>query len=59
MVNGGNRLNLQFVKNVAYSGRKEPEKHFDEHGLILRVRALVSKHWILGGTVRGRRRNLG
>ena len=53
------RLNFQFVKNVAHSGRKGPDKHFDEHGLILRVRATGSKHWIWRGTVRGRRRDLG
>ena len=39
------RLSFQFVKNVAHSGRKGPDKHFDEHGLILRVRASGSKHW--------------
>ena len=55
----GKRLNFQFVKNVAHSGRKGPDKHFDEHGLILRVRATGSKHWIWRGTVRGRRRDLG
>ena len=55
----GKRLNFQFVKNVAHSGRKGPDKHFDEHGLILRVRASGSKHWIWRGTVRGRRRDLG
>ena len=53
------RLSFQFVKNVAHSGRKGPDKHFDEHGLILRVRASGSKHWIWRGTVRGRRRDLG
>ncbi|MCY3818130.1 MAG: tyrosine-type recombinase/integrase [Gammaproteobacteria bacterium] len=53
------RLNFQFVKNVAHSGRKGADKHFDEHGLILRVRASGSKHWIWRGTVRGRRRDLG
>ena len=55
----GQRLNFQFVKNVAHSGRKGPDKHFDEHGLMLRVRATGSKHWIWRGTVRGRRRDLG
>ena len=55
----GKRLNFQFVKNVAHSGRKGPDKHFDEHGLILRVRASGSKHWIWRATVRGRRRDLG
>ena len=55
----GSRLNFQFVKNVAHSGRKGADKHFDEHGLILRVRASGSKHWIWRGTVRGRRRDLG
>ncbi|MCY3810325.1 MAG: tyrosine-type recombinase/integrase [Gammaproteobacteria bacterium] len=55
----GKRLNFQFVKNVAHSGRKGADKHFDEHGLILRVRASGSKHWIWRGTVRGRRRDLG
>ena len=55
----GKRLSFQFVKNVAHSGRKGPDKHFDEHGLILRVRASGSKHWIWRGTVRGRRRDLG
>ena len=53
------RLNFQFVKNVGHSGRKGADKHFDEHGLILRVRASGSKHWIWRGTVRGRRRDLG
>ena len=53
------RLSFQFVKNVAHSGRKGPDKHFDEHGLILRVRGSGSKHWIWRGTVRGRRRDLG
>ena len=55
----GKRLNFQFVKNVAHSGRRGPDKYFDEHGLILRVRASGSKHWIWRGTVRGRRRDLG
>ena len=40
-------------------GRKGADKHFDEHGLMLRVRASGSKHWIWRGTVRGRRRDLG
>ena len=53
------RLNFAFVKNVEHSGRNGPDKHFDEHGLILRVRASGSKHWIWRGTVRGRRRDLG
>ena len=53
------RLNFQFVKKVAHSGRKGADKHFDEHGLMLRVRASGSKHWIWRGTVRGRRRDLG
>ena len=51
----GQGLSFQFVKNVAHSGCKGPDKHFDEHGLILRVRASGSKHWIWRGTVRGRR----
>ena len=55
----GKRLSFQFVKNVAHSGRKGPDKHFDEHGLILRIRASGSKHWIWRGTIRGRRRDLG
>ena len=59
MAGNGKRLNFAFVKNVAHSGRKGPDKHFDEHGLILRVRASGSKHWIWRGTVRGRRRDLG
>ena len=53
------KLSFAFVKNVAHSGRSGPDKHFDEHGLILRVRASGSKHWIWRGTVRGRRRDLG
>ena len=40
-------------------GKNRADKHFDEHGLILRVRASGSKHWIWRGTVRGRRRDLG
>ena len=35
------------------------ETPHDEHGLILRVRASGSKHWIWRGTVRARRRDLG
>ena len=53
------KLSFAFVKNVAHSGRNGPDKHYDEHGLILRVRASGSKHWIWRGTVRGRRRDLG
>ena len=53
------RLSFAFVKNVAHSGRKGPDKYYDDHGLILRVRASGSKHWIWRGTVRGRRRDLG
>ena len=53
------RLNFAFVKNAVRSGRRGPDKYFDEHGLILRVRASGSKHWIWRGTVRGRRRDLG
>ena len=49
------RLNFAFVKNVKHSGRNGPDKYHDEHGLILRVRASGSKHWIWRGTVQGRR----
>ena len=53
------RLNFAFVKTVKHSGRNGPDKYHDEHGLILRVRASGSKHWIWRGTVQGRRRELG
>ena len=59
MAGSRSRLNFAFVKNVAHSGRKGPDKHFDEHGLMRRVRASGSKHWIWRGTARGRRRDLG
>lgn len=49
------RLNFAFVKTVKHSGRNGPHKYHDEHGLILRVRASGSKHWIWRGTVCGRR----
>ena len=52
------RLNFAFVKTVKHSGSTGPDNH-DEHGLILRVRASGSKHWIWRGTVQGRRRELG
>ena len=45
--------------NSLPTGRNGPDKYFDEHGLILRVRASGSKQWIWRGTVRGRRRDLG
>ena len=53
------RLNFAFVKSVKHGGRNGPDKYHDEHGLILRVRASGSKHWIWRGTVQGRRRELG
>ena len=53
------RLSYTFVKTVAHSGKKGPDKYHDEHGLILRVRPSGSKHWFWRGTVRGRRRELG
>lgn len=53
------RLNFAFVKTVKHSGRNSADKYIDEHGLMLRVRASGSKHWIWRGTVRGRRRDLG
>lgn len=53
------RLSFAFAKNLSHSGRKGPDKYFDEHGQILRVRALGSKHWICRGTVRSHRRDLG
>ena len=53
------RLSFAFVKSVKHSGRNGPDKYHDEHGLILRVRASGSKHWIWRGTVQGRRRELG
>lgn len=52
-------MNYRFVKTVAHSGKKGPDKYHDEHGLILRVRPSGSKHWLWRGTVRGRRRELG
>ena len=53
------RLSFAFVKSVRHSGSNGPDKYHDEHGLILRVRASGSKHWIWRGTVQGRRRELG
>ena len=55
MADAGSPLNFAFVKNVAYSGQKGPDKYFDEHGLMFRVRASGRKHWMWRGTVRGRR----
>ena len=37
----------------------EPGKHYDQHGLILRVAPGGSKQWVWRGTVRGRRRDIG
>ena len=47
------RLTAAFVKHAA------PGRHYDEHGLILRVKPTGSKQWIWRGTVRGRRVDLG
>ena len=48
------RLTAAFVKHAA-PGRS----YYDEHGLILRVKATGSKQWIWRGTIRGRRVDLG
>ena len=56
---GRRRPNAKVPAEDGASGRKGPDKYFDEHGLILRVRSSGSKHWIWRGTVRGRRRDLG
>ena len=53
------RLNFAFVKNVKHSGSNGPDKYYDEHGLLLRVRPSGSKNWFWRGTVQGRRRELG
>ncbi|MDE2652542.1 MAG: integrase arm-type DNA-binding domain-containing protein [Gemmatimonadota bacterium] len=47
------RLTAAFVKHAA------PGRHYDEHGLILRVKPTGSKQWIWRGTIRGRRVDLG
>ena len=36
-----------------------PGKHYDEHGLILRVRPTGSKHWVQRIVIRGKRRDIG
>ena len=53
------RLNFAFVKTVKHSGSNGPDKYYDEHGLLLRVRPSGSKNWFWRGTVQGRRRELG
>ncbi len=53
------RLNFAFVKSLKHSGSTGPDKYYDEHGLLLRVRPSGSKNWFWRGTVQGRRRELG
>ena len=48
------RLTAAFVRTVT-----EPGKHYDEHGLFLRVQPSGSKRWVQRIVVRGRRRELG
>ena len=47
------RLTAAFVRSA------RPGRHYDEHGLMLRVLPTGTKHWIWRGTVRGRRVDLG
>lgn len=47
-------LTAQFVRTV-----KEPGKHFDGHGLFLRVSPNGAKQWVQRITIRGKRRELG
>ena len=47
------RLTNRFVKTAP------PGRHYDEHGLMLRVWPTGAKNWIWRGTVRGRRVDLG
>lgn len=51
------RLTAAFVKH-ARPGPKE-QRHYDQHGLILRVRPSGSKQWMWRGTVYGKRVDLG
>ena len=47
------RLTAAFVRSA------EPGRHYDEHGLMLRVLPNGTKHWVWRGTIRGRRVDLG
>ncbi|MBZ0129632.1 MAG: integrase arm-type DNA-binding domain-containing protein [Rhodobacteraceae bacterium] len=49
-----NSLSARFVETVT-----EPGKHFDGHGLFLRVRSNGGKQWVQRITIRGKRRELG
>lgn len=49
-----NSLTARFVETVT-----EPGKHFDGHGLFLRVRANGGKQWVQRITIRGKRREIG
>lgn len=49
-----NSLTARFVETVT-----EPGKHFDGHGLFLRVRANGGKQWVQRITIRGKRSELG
>ena len=50
----GKALSAVFVRSV-----REPGKYYDQHGLILLVRAGGTKYWVWRGTVRGKRTDLG
>ena len=52
-------MNFAFAKTVGRSRRNGPDKHGEEHGLILRVMPSGSKQCIWRGTVHGHRRDLG
>jgi len=49
-----NSLTARFVETVT-----EPGKHFDGHGLFLRVRANGGKQWVQRITIRGKRSEIG
>ena len=53
-------LTAKQVQSIRHSGRTgRPEKHYDQHGLILQVKATGSKQWIQRLVVNGTRRDYG
>ena len=54
------QLTAKFVSTVRHSGHSpRPEKHYDQHGLILQVKVTGSKQWIQRLVVAGKRRDYG
>ena len=50
----GRKLTAAFVRSV-----REPGLHWDEHGLVLRVKPSGYKQWIQRLFIHGKRRELG